>query len=300
MADNKKYYYLKLNENFFDQQKIQVLEGMKEGDTYVTILLKLYLKSLMQEGRLMLTEYVPYDPETLSAITHKPVAIIEKAIKIFMQYGFVEILDNGAIYMTDIQNFIGQSSSEADRIREYRKRINAEKAMISKKEGVTNVHTDEVQMYNKSTPEIRDKSIEIRDYNKEFKNKEQSIEDRVNTLLVQSSENQSSVQKEAMADVEAIQLNTGEDWRPLIDDYNEYCRLYPNVNVASEFAKMRAWSLSNPTRRKTAKGIKRFVNSWLSKAQDKGGKIQYSNAASSNNSDYLQYLLEQEEGKQNG
>lgn len=43
----------------------------------------------------------------------------------------IEVLDNGAIYMMDIQNFIGQSSSEADRQREYYNRMKAEKDALA-------------------------------------------------------------------------------------------------------------------------------------------------------------------------
>lgn len=76
---------------------------------------------------------------------------------------------------------------------------------------------------------------------------------------------------EPEADTEPIPLNTGEGWRPKISQYNEYCRLYPNADVMQEFRGMRAWCLSNPTKRKTRSGITRFVNSWLSKAQNSGG-----------------------------
>ena len=54
MADNRKYYYLKLKENFFDSDSIVLLEDMKDGILYSNILLKLYLKSLKNGGRLQL------------------------------------------------------------------------------------------------------------------------------------------------------------------------------------------------------------------------------------------------------
>ncbi len=47
--------------------------------------------------------------------------------------------------------------------------------------------------------------------------------------------------------------------------------LYPAVNIEQEFRNMKGWLISNPTKRKTAKGIKRFINGWLSREQDKGG-----------------------------
>lgn len=38
-----------------------------------------------------------------------------------------------------------------------------------------------------------------------------------------------------------------------------------------ELRKMRGWLDANPTKRKTSRGIRRFVNSWLSRSQDEGG-----------------------------
>ena len=145
MSDSVKYYYLKLKEDFFSSDAMIVLENLQDGYKYSNILLKLYLKSLKDEGRLMLNGRIPYNTKTLAQVTNHSVGDVELAIKAFEELGLVEILDNGAIYMLDIQNFIGRSSTEADRVRNYRSRIEAEK---------TNELTDGVQMYNKSTPEI--------------------------------------------------------------------------------------------------------------------------------------------------
>ena len=50
MSDNKKYYYLKLRDNFFDNDDIAILESMPDGILYSNILLKLYLRSLKNNG----------------------------------------------------------------------------------------------------------------------------------------------------------------------------------------------------------------------------------------------------------
>ena len=63
-------------------------------------------------------------------IRHNPV-MVEKALQIFEQLGLIEVLKNGTIYMSDIQSLIGKSSTEADRKREYRKRIETEKGQMS-------------------------------------------------------------------------------------------------------------------------------------------------------------------------
>ncbi len=59
MSDNRKYYYLKLKENYFDEDAIVLLESMQDGILYSNILLKLYLKSLKNGGKLQLDENIP-------------------------------------------------------------------------------------------------------------------------------------------------------------------------------------------------------------------------------------------------
>ena len=130
MADNKKYYYLKLKDNFFDSDEMIVLESMPDGYKYSNILLKLYLRSLKNEGKLMFNDCIPYNSTILSQVTRHSVGDIEKAIQIFRNLNLIEVLDNGAIYLTDIQNFIGKSSTEADRKRQYRQRIEEEKNLL--------------------------------------------------------------------------------------------------------------------------------------------------------------------------
>ncbi|MDU0408362.1 hypothetical protein N42HA_01373 [Lactococcus lactis] len=150
MADNKKYYYMRLKENFFDSDEMIILENMDNGDgiIYSNILLKLYLRSLKYEGRLMFNERIPFNPQMLSTIVRHPVGVVEKALKAFVDLGLVEVMDNGAIYMLDIQNFIGKTTTEADRIKAYRSKINKEKGLVS------NDTPKLVQMYDKSTPEL--------------------------------------------------------------------------------------------------------------------------------------------------
>lgn len=130
MADNRKYYYLKLKEGFFETEEIKILESMKDGYIYSNILLKLYLRSLRNEGRLMYRNVIPYTPEILATLVGHQVGTVEKALEIFRNLELIEILDNGAIYMMDIQNFIGKSSTEADRQRAYYNRVKGEKASL--------------------------------------------------------------------------------------------------------------------------------------------------------------------------
>ena len=123
MSDNKRYYYLKLKENFFDSDEMVLLESMPDGYIYSNILLKLYLRSLKHEGKLMFNDRIPFNSTMLATITRHSVGVVEKAVQIFRDLQLIEVLDNVAIYMSDIQSFIGKSSTESDRKRKYRKEI---------------------------------------------------------------------------------------------------------------------------------------------------------------------------------
>lgn len=130
MSDNKKYYYMRLKEDFFDSDEIKIIESQPNGYMYSNILLKLYLKSLKRNGKLMVTDFIPYTLESLSKVLGHNIDTVRNAIAIFKEFRLIEELSNGAIFMTEIQNFIGQSTNEADRKREYRLKIEEEKKKL--------------------------------------------------------------------------------------------------------------------------------------------------------------------------
>ena len=159
MSDNKKYYYLRLKDNFFDSDELKILESMKDGYLYSNILLKLYLRSLKNDGKLVVNDRIPYNAEMLASVTGHQVGTIKQALSMFKELGLIEILENGAIYMLDIQNFIGKGSTEADRQRLYDRRISDER----KQKKLTQSRNLE-EILEKSTPEIEielEKDIEI-------------------------------------------------------------------------------------------------------------------------------------------
>ena len=127
MSENKKYFYMRLKENFYDSDAMIALESMPDGYKMSNLLMKMYCRSLKGEGRLAISERIPYSPEMLAAATRIDIDTVRIALDIFQELGLIEVLDSGTIFMLDIQNYIGQSSTEADRKREYRERIEAEK-----------------------------------------------------------------------------------------------------------------------------------------------------------------------------
>ncbi|MFK4940522.1 phage replisome organizer protein [Lactococcus petauri] len=224
MADNKKYYYMRLKENFFDSDEMIILENMDNGDgiIYSNILLKLYLRSLKYEGRLMFNDRIPFNPQMLSTIVRHPVGVVEKALKAFIDLGLVEIMDNGAIYMLDIQNFIGKTTTEADRQREYQARIAKEK------KAVRNLTGNLGEISEKITPETEielEKELKI-DIDIENREKEPSslLAEFLNLFINFSSKNLS---KKAITQVEFLKLPSFQQEQAVIGAKN-YIEWYKN------------------------------------------------------------------------
>ena len=69
-----------------------------------------------------------------------------------------------------------------------------------------------------------------------------------------------------------LPLNNGHNYLVLQDHVSEWEKLYPAVNVEQELRNMKGWCAANPTKRKTIRGVNKFINGWLSRAQDKGPK----------------------------
>lgn len=70
----------------------------------------------------------------------------------------------------------------------------------------------------------------------------------------------------------SLVLNDKSEFDVFQNQIAEWEELYPAVDVLQELRKMKGWLDANPSKRKTKNGIMRFINNWLSKEQDKGGK----------------------------
>ncbi len=112
----KKYYWLKLKEDFFDDDAISWLEEQPKGKEYALFYLKLCLKSLKTDGiliRTVGTMLVPYDMKKLSEITKTEFDTVVVAMELMKNIGLVEILENGEIFLPGLHQMVGSESQWA-------------------------------------------------------------------------------------------------------------------------------------------------------------------------------------------
>ena len=120
MAEQKKFYWLKLKRDFFKRHDIRIIEEMPNGKDYILFYLKMLLESIDHEGELRFSETIPYNEQMLSVITNTNIDIVKSAMKIFIDLHMVEILDDSTIYMAEVLKLTGSETAGATRVRKHR------------------------------------------------------------------------------------------------------------------------------------------------------------------------------------
>lgn len=130
-TDNKRYYWLRLQDDFFKRHDIKIVECMPNGKDYIIFYLKLLCESTSHEGRLRFSEEIPYNEEMLATITNTNIDIVRSAIKVLSQLKMIEVLDDGTLYMHQVAKMIGCETGKAKRMRAYR---NEQKLLVGSNE----------------------------------------------------------------------------------------------------------------------------------------------------------------------
>lgn len=78
-----------------------------------------------------------------------------------------------------------------------------------------------------------------------------------------------------------IPLNDGTEYGVCQGDLDEWRELFPAVDVLQQLRSYRAWSLAKPKKRKTRRGIKASITSWLADKQDRGTRRETNSYAES-------------------
>jgi predicted phage replisome organizer len=260
MSDNKKYYYLRLKDNFFDSDELKILESMKDGYLYSNILLKLYLRSLKNDGKLVVNERIPYNAEMLASVTGHQVGTIKQALSMFKELGLIEVLENGAIYMLDIQNFIGKGSTEADRQRLYDRRISEER----KQNKLTQSRNLE-EICKKSTPEIE---IELE--------KDTEIEKEIHSSAKSTTTKRKRFEKPTISDIEqyCIERNNNVNAEQFFDYYESNGWRVGKNSMKDWKAAVRTWERSEYRKHNYKKNSKEDAINVVNNLMNKLGGVE--------------------------
>ena len=267
MATGKRFYWMKLKESFMTSDTIDYFMSQPDGANYVVLYQMLCLKTINTDGRLsrQIGEVViKYDiPKIQRDLKWFSADTIRVALNLYKSFGLVYEDIDGVLVLADHNNLVGCETDWGEKKRRQRNSPALQSG--------DNVPTD-VPTTVPTEIENRDRDKEIRDKSLD---KDTDIEDTEDACA--------EPETVSAPPIISIILNDKSLFDVSPEDYNRWCELYPAVNVMQELRKMSSWSTDNPKRRKTKSGIRRFINAWLSKEQDKGGQYRYQGSGSSGN-----------------
>ena len=146
--DKGYFYWIKLRTDFFESDAIDFLLSQKNGAEYVVLYQMLCLKSANSNGFLGAKVgeiIIPYDINRIVRDTkyfdHDTVAV---ALECFKKLGLVYQSDENGLYIVGLEDMVGheRNTSEANRIRKYRKNKALQQALQNVTDSVTNSNVE--------------------------------------------------------------------------------------------------------------------------------------------------------------
>ncbi len=253
----KKYYWIKLDKDFFQSKQIKKLRRIAGGDTYTLIYLKLLLKSMNTAGKLYYEGIEDTFAEEIALDIDEDPDNVEVTIKFLIAS---KLMTEGATEATLIKavDMVGCETGAAKRMRDYRARQDKALEASKEDESVTLLHdryTEKEIERDKETDRETDKTIS-------------------KSIIAQSSgePSQNPPEKINKSESPVMVFPTNKKTEPYYfyqRDIDEFKDIYPAVDVMYQLKRMRAWLTDHPKNRKTAKGVMKFVHGWLAREQDK-------------------------------
>lgn len=125
MSPAKKYFWLKLKEDFFSQKEIKKLRKIAGGDTFTIIYLKLQLLSIKQEGKLYFEGIEDSFCEEMALTLDENVDNVKMTLMFMQKYGLMEEVTPEEYFLPQASESIGSETQGAERVRKHREQQKA-------------------------------------------------------------------------------------------------------------------------------------------------------------------------------
>ena len=122
MAEGKRYYWLRLHDDFFDSKRIKKLRRMAGGDTYTIIYLKMQLLAMKTDGTITWTGLEDDFAEELALDLDESADDIKVTLSYLLHCGLAETSDNINFFFPYAVSNVGSEGASAQRVREHRER----------------------------------------------------------------------------------------------------------------------------------------------------------------------------------
>ncbi|MDJ1152422.1 phage replisome organizer N-terminal domain-containing protein [Macrococcus caseolyticus] len=131
MAKTKRYFWLKLKEDFFNQKEIKLLRKIAGGDTYTIIYLKLLLLSLKNDGKIYFDGLTDEFSEEVALEIDESVENVQVTMQFLQKKGLIafDTEHQDEFELTNIASMIGSETDKAAMMRRKRAREKEQKQL---------------------------------------------------------------------------------------------------------------------------------------------------------------------------
>lgn len=220
----------------------------EHGKDMQIVYLRMMLLSIDKGGYIYYQGVYGSLEEELAEEFDEPVEIIRETLDFLKENNMISIDENLDCFVPESLNLTGSECSSAGRMRKKRQRDKTSQSDTGVTDRDARVTSCDVE---------KEKEIELE---KEIK--------KENTICPEPDE--SAPGRSGIL----LPLNDKSFYDVPLDKISMWKETYPAVNVEQELKRMAAWLDSSPSKRKTKRGIERFINSWLARTQDRGGSCQ--------------------------
>ena len=232
---DKRYYYLKLEETYFNNKIEKALRCMPSGAEMLICYLKMQLKYIASEGFITYSGIYENIEDEIALEIDESKDIVKMTMIALNKWGYVEQIENG-FYLADVQKRIGSKLDSAIRVAKHREL----KALQCNKK---------VTQYRVREELESDKELEL---------ESDKLHAQCHTVTTQEVWYKSTP-------IPCI----GGTWSIPESLASQILITYEHIDLESELKKMALWAISNPQKRKTMKGMPRFVSGWIEREQNK-------------------------------
>lgn len=116
----KRYYWMKLQVDFFQELIIKQLRTLLDGDSIVLLYLKLLLKAINTEGIIYYQNILPTLDEEIALDTGEKPALVRLTISALLEYRAAVVLDNQSLQLLYLEDMVGGETESAVRVRNHR------------------------------------------------------------------------------------------------------------------------------------------------------------------------------------
>lgn len=267
--ENKKYFWIKLKDDFFKRHEIKVIEAMPNGKEYVLFYLKLLVESVSHDGSLRFSDTIPYSPDMLAAITNTNVDTVRVALELFEQLDLMDVLDDKTLYMKEIEEITGCETKWAEKKRVWRLEQKSNQKLLGQTEDNVLKNEDNVRAMSDKSIEIREQSIEKREQN--IKKEKKEIIKEKNSPTAQTTK---KFVKPTVDEVEAycIERNNNVDAEAFVDFYDSKGWLIGKNPMKDWKAAVRTWERKNKTNYTKVNSVGQFNTMTKQQQQMQGWK----------------------------